>query len=200
MSTPDAVVARVRRFSAPGRAVVPWSPRRWSTDATGQRDTATGRDFTQWAIRAAPWVVLVLAKLWLVDGQRLTAYGSLTIDDQWFVERASWISAGEWFGPFDAYTLIKQPGYPLFVAAVHAVRVPLLLAHQLVYVFAVAIMMVALRTLDPLAVAAAGRVRLAVVQPDDDEHADLGARGPLGDLSRPDGAAARLSRRTGVVV
>src|SRR4029077_1015356 len=95
--------------------------------------------------RVAPWAVLVLAKLWLVGGQRLTAYGSLTIDDQWFVERASWISAGKWFGPFDAHTLIKQPGYPLFIAAVHAVRMPLLLAHQLVYVFAIAITMVALR-------------------------------------------------------
>ena len=116
-------------------------------DATGHREAATGRDVTRWMTRAAPWVVLVLVKLWLVDGQRLTAYGSLTIDDQWFVERASWISAGDWFGPFDAYTLIKQPGYPLFVAAVHAMRVPLLLAHQLVYVFAVAIMLVALRTL-----------------------------------------------------
>ena len=75
--------------------------------------------------------VLVLAKLWLVGGQRLTAYGSLTIDDQWFVQRASWISAGHWFGPFDAHTLIKQPGYPMFIAAMHAVRMPLLLAHQL---------------------------------------------------------------------
>ncbi len=106
-----------------------------------------GRESIRWAVRAAPWVGLVLAKLWLVDGQRLTAYGSLTIDDQWFVERAARIGAGEWLGPFDAYTLIKQPGYPLFVAAAHAARVPLLLAHQLLYVVAVAIMMVALRPL-----------------------------------------------------
>jgi hypothetical protein len=98
---------------------------------------------------AMPWIVLVLAKLWLVDGQRLTAYGSLTIDDQWFVERASWISAGEWLGPFDVHTLIKQPGYPLFIAAVHAVRLPLLLAHQLLYVFAIALMLVAIRPVLP---------------------------------------------------
>ena len=116
-------------------------------DTASHPDMATGTDVKHAVIRAAPWVALVLAKLWLVGGQRLTAYGSLTIDDQWFVERASWISAGEWFGPFDAHTLIKQPGYPLFVAAVHAARVPLLLAHQLLYVFAIAIMMVALRPL-----------------------------------------------------
>ncbi len=102
-----------------------------------------------WLAVAGPWVSLVVAKLWLVDGQRLTAYGSLTIDDQWFVERASWITVGEWLGPFDAHTLIKQPGYPMFVAAAHAVKVPLLLAHQLVYVFAIAVMLVAMRSLLP---------------------------------------------------
>jgi hypothetical protein len=104
-------------------------------------------DVKRSAVRMAPWLLLVLAKLWLVGGQRLTVYGSLTIDDQWFIERASWISAGKWLGPFDAYTLIKQPGYPLFVAAMHSVRLPLLLAHQLIYVVAIAITMVALRPL-----------------------------------------------------
>ncbi len=103
----------------------------------------------RFVVLAAPWLVLVVSKLWLVDGQRLTAFGSLTIDDQWFVERARWISVGDWMGPFDAYTLIKQPGYPLFVAAVHALRVPLLLAHQLFYVFAVVIMVIALRPVLP---------------------------------------------------
>jgi hypothetical protein len=92
---------------------------------------------------------MVLAKLWLVGGQRLTAYGSLTIDDQWFVKRASWISARQWLGPWEAHTVIKQPGYPLFIAAMHAIRLPLLLAHQLVYVFAIAVMIVAVRPLVP---------------------------------------------------
>ena len=114
-------------------------------DANSDGDASSPIDVKRSAIRVAPWILLVLAKLWLVGGQRLTAYGSLTIDDQWFVERASWISAGKWFGPFDAHTLIKQPGYPIFIAAMYAVRMPLLLAHQLVYVFAIGIMMVALR-------------------------------------------------------
>ena len=96
---------------------------------------------------ALPWIAVVGFKLWLVDGQRLTAYGSLTIDDQWFVERASWVTAGRWMGPFDGHTLIKQPGYPMFIAAVHALRLPLLLAHQLVYVLSICVVMVALRSL-----------------------------------------------------
>lgn len=100
-------------------------------------------------ISSAPWVALVVAKLWLVGGQRLTAYGSLTIDDQWFVERASWISAGKWLGPWEAHTVIKQPGYPLFIAVMHALRLPLLLAHQLLYVLAVAVLIAAVRPLMP---------------------------------------------------
>jgi hypothetical protein len=106
---------------------------------------------SRWATprRAAPWIALVVAKLWLVDGQRLTVYGSLTIDDQWFVARAASISAGQWMGPFDAHTLIKQPGYPMFIAAMHALHLPLLLAHQLLYVMAVALVLVALRPVLP---------------------------------------------------
>ena len=97
----------------------------------------------------APWFGLVLGKLWLVGGQRLTAYGSLTIDDQWFIERASWISSGKWLGPFEYRTLIKQPGYAMFIAAMHSVRLPLLLAEQLLYIFAIAVTIVALHPLLP---------------------------------------------------
>jgi hypothetical protein len=116
-------------------------------DPNADRRAAFGPGMRRFTLRAWPWVVLVVAKLWLVGGQRLTAYGSLTIDDEWFVQHASSISAGDWFGPFEAHTLIKQPGYPIFIAAMHAIRMPLLLAHQLVYVFAIAIMLVALRPL-----------------------------------------------------
>jgi hypothetical protein len=98
------------------------------------------------AVQAAfPWVGLVIVKLWIVGGQRLTAYGSLTIDDEWFVERAFWISTGRWLGPFDYRTLIKQPGYPLFIAGVHWLHLPLLVAQQLLYALAVALLIVAMR-------------------------------------------------------
>ncbi len=100
-------------------------------------------------VSLAPFVALVLVKLWLVGGQRLTAYGSLTIDDQWFVARASAISDGEWLGPFDTYTLIKQPGYPMFVAGVYTLRLPLLLAQQLLYAVAAAAIVAVLRPVLP---------------------------------------------------
>lgn len=98
---------------------------------------------------AAVYVLLVLAKLWLVGGQRLTAYGSLTIDDQWFVERAAAIRDGEWLGRFDTYTLIKQPGYPMFVALADVIHVPVLLAQQLAYAGAALVLVCAVRGVLP---------------------------------------------------
>ncbi len=159
---------------------------------------ANGR--RRWIVGVAPWAILIVAKLWLVGGQRLTAYGSLTIDDQWFVLRASWITAGHWLGPFDVHTLIKQPGYPMFVAAVHAVRVPLLLAHQLAYVF--------VHRGDarrPATVAAdpptqVVGLRCVALQPDDDEHSDLGAGRSLRGVPGVDDPAAGVHGRAGLVV
>ncbi len=119
----------------------------WSRPMAEPTSERTWTGVRRATISAVPWTAMVVAKLWLVGGQRLTAYGSLTIDDQWFVERASWISAGKWLGPWEAHTVIKQPGYPLFIAAMHAIRLPLLLAHQLLYVFAIAVMLVAVRPL-----------------------------------------------------
>jgi hypothetical protein len=112
---------------------------------TTSTDTASQRYALRRALRrVAPYVALVLAKLWLVGGQRLTAYGSLTIDDQWFVERAAAIRDGDWLGKFDTDTLIKQPGYPVFIALADALHVPLLLAQQLAYAGAVAVLVAVL--------------------------------------------------------
>jgi hypothetical protein len=94
----------------------------------------------RWAVA---WLGLLVVKLWLVDGQRLTAYATLTIDDQWYVTRATFLSKGGWLGPFDGYTLIKQPGYPLFIAGMHRLRSPLLLSHHLLYAAAALLVVLA---------------------------------------------------------
>ena len=169
-------------------------------DTASHPDMATGTDVKHAVIRAAPWVVLVLAKLWLVGGQRLTAYGSLTIDDQWFVERAVVDQRGQ------VVRAVRRPH------ADQATRLPVVRGRRARRESAVAARPPAplrLRhcdhdgrpaAVDPHAVATVGRVRAAAVQPDDDEHADLGTRRSGGHLSRPDRAAARLSRRARVVV
>lgn len=62
-----------------------------------------------------------------------------------------------WLGPFDLHTLEKPPGFPLFLAAVHAVPLPFALVEQLLHLGAAALAAYALARLSgsrPLGVAA----------------------------------------------
>ena len=73
--------------------------------------------------------------------------GTARIDDRLFLDLARHLLAGEWLGPYDQFTLIKGAFYSLWVAAVHLTGIPLLLAQQLLYVAACALLVVALRPL-----------------------------------------------------
>jgi hypothetical protein len=81
-------------------------------------------------------VVAASAKLWLTSVLALEAIGWATYDDRWFLERAGSILAGSWLGEYDHMTLIKGPGYPLWVALCGALRLPLLPAQQGLYALA----------------------------------------------------------------
>jgi hypothetical protein len=87
----------------------------------------------EWAIAA----LLIAGKLWLVRGQGLLAIGDSPGDDRLYLELAQEIAAGHWLGPYRYLTLIKNPFYPIWVAAVFHTHLPLLLAEQLLYVAAV---------------------------------------------------------------
>jgi hypothetical protein len=78
-------------------------------------------------------LVLVLLKLWLVQYQEVTAKGVAQHDDALFVRGAHHLVNGEWLGPYDNKTLVKGPGYPIWLAFVHLAGVPLLVAQQLLY-------------------------------------------------------------------
>lgn len=77
-------------------------------------------------------VVLVLIRIWLVQAQDLIAT-STPHDDYLFIRLARNILDGEWLGPYDQFTLIKGPGFPLFIAAAHIAGIPLMLAEHLLY-------------------------------------------------------------------
>ena len=93
------------------------------------------------------------------------------------------IGDGDWLGPFDAYTLIKRPGYPLFVALADALHVPLLAAQQLAYA---GVWRGGGRGAPPCAAgpAFAARVRPGGVRPGHDEQLGVGARRPLAAVQR----------------
>ncbi len=91
-------------------------------------------------------IVLITIKLWLVDAQDLLATYT-PHDDYLFVRLAKSILNGEWLGPYDQVTLVKGPGYPLFLAFAHHTGLPLLLVQQLLYGLICVLAIVAIKPL-----------------------------------------------------
>ncbi len=58
-------------------------------------------------------------------------------DDGLFIRHAKTIDEGHWLGTYSQMTLMKGPGYAIFLALVHIFGVPVMLAHALLYAFAV---------------------------------------------------------------
>lgn len=92
-------------------------------------------------------LALVLFKLWLVAGQTMMAPGSSPHDDRLFLKLASNLLQGQWLGDYTDKTLAKGPFYSMFIAAVFALGVPLLVAKHLLYATACAVMVKALQPL-----------------------------------------------------
>lgn len=84
-------------------------------------------------------------KLWLVDVQPLQVWGHAVHDDALFVALAEHLRAGRWLGPYNEFTLIKGPMYPLWIAVSGALGIPLLLGQHVAYVLAAGLTTWALR-------------------------------------------------------
>ena len=87
------------------------------------------------------------AKIWLATGQPQFAVPVALHDDRIFLRLATYLLSGNWLGPYDQLTLVKGPFYPLFMAGVSKLRLPLTLAHNLVYIAAGWLFVRALRPL-----------------------------------------------------
>ena len=59
-------------------------------------------------------------------------------DDGLFILLARHLSEGNWLGPFDQFTLMKGPGYPLFLAVANALALPVSFAHASFHCVAIA--------------------------------------------------------------
>lgn len=91
-------------------------------------------------------LTLVAFRLWMTGGQEFLARVK-PHDDSLFLYLAAALTEGQWLGEFNNRTLIKGPGYPLFIALVHRLGIPLLWAQQLLYVGACGLAVVAIRPL-----------------------------------------------------
>jgi hypothetical protein len=109
------------------------------------------------------WVAIVaiaVARLWLTAVRALRAIGWASIDDYWFLQHARSIMAGQWMGPYNHLTLIKGAGYPMWIAAISSLHIPLLFAQQLLYTLAC---LATCRAVAPLVRSVPARVALFVV-------------------------------------
>jgi hypothetical protein len=90
------------------------------------RTTKSGRAFLLCVL------VAMIAKIWLTSDIRILPVFA-PHDASNFIEHGKDIVTGQWFGHYGDLTLIKGPSFPLFLALVEELGLPLPLAHQLLY-------------------------------------------------------------------
>jgi hypothetical protein len=78
--------------------------------------------------------------MFTVGNYLLTVRGVAPHDDGLFLRLARNILMTGWLGPYDHFTLIKGPGYPLLVALNMALGLPLLLTQNLIYMASAALL------------------------------------------------------------
>jgi hypothetical protein len=105
-----------------------------------------------WANRSALlfWVAvigMVLLKLYLVSAQPILAIGWSWHDDRLFLNLTHSLLGGAWLGPLNDLTLAKGCFYPIWMALISRLGIPLMLSQHLLYLVAVLALVVALRPL-----------------------------------------------------
>jgi hypothetical protein len=76
---------------------------------------------------AGPCFFLLLLKLWLVHDREIVAVDNI-YDQVRYAHMADSLGSGQWLGPYDRYTLLRRPGYPLWIALVRPTGLPLRVA------------------------------------------------------------------------
>ena len=92
------------------------------------------------------WVATAL-KLWLTGGQKIFAIGNAGHDDALFLALARHLGNHTWLGPYSQFTLMKGPFYPMWVAAVARLGLPLFPMQHLLYAGACMLLVKALAPL-----------------------------------------------------
>lgn len=106
--------------------------------------------FPESARRKLLWLAalpVTLFWLWLIRIQPLSAFAHAIHDSALYCRQAEFLLAGHWLGPYDNLTLVKEMFYPLWIAAMHLLHVPLLWSHHLLYASACLAFVFAVRPL-----------------------------------------------------
>ena len=110
------------------RAVRDWFR---NTFASICSDRAATKQF--WYICVAAGVLFVI----VFQHLPIAYFANAAHDDGWFVHKAISVASGQWFGAsYDNLTLMKGPGYPLFLVLVSASGMPIAMAEAALMAFA----------------------------------------------------------------
>lgn len=119
------------------------------SDAAGDVPTVTVRwDYRELVLLLAV-LLFAIGKLWLVHDVPLSAVGMAGHDDRLFLELGRSLLQGEWLGAYHERTLIKGPGYPVFLACNAWLGLPLMLSQQMLYLLSGLVFMYAIRPAIP---------------------------------------------------
>src|SRR5688572_30815349 len=75
--------------------------------------------------------ILSLIYCFVVVHTPLVLYPGAPHDDGLYISLGRFLAEGLWLGPFNEFTLMKGPGYPLFLAVSNWLGIPVSLAHAL---------------------------------------------------------------------
>lgn len=112
----------------------------------GYHALSVKRFLNTYALAVAMLAVIVF-RLALGTGMPLDVHAGATYDDAWCVRAASFISSGQWLGPYDDTTLIKGPGFPIFLALAHVQTLGYGLVLTLLWIVSCLLFVLALRPL-----------------------------------------------------
>lgn len=113
-------------------------------NVTSRAGAAIGAPFRHMLLAFTVAALALVTKLWLTSFIRVIPLYS-PHDETNFLDHAGTILAGSWFGPYNSFTLIKGPGFPIYLASLSEFGLNLNTGHQLSYLLACTVACLAIK-------------------------------------------------------
>ena len=92
-------------------------------------------------------LIVIAFQIYLISVQPINAIVQNTYDDTLMIEQADSILKGQWLGEYNCLTLVKGSFTPVFMAAANILNIPFLIAQDIFYILACALLVYVLRKL-----------------------------------------------------
>lgn len=85
-------------------------------------------------------IIFIIIQIYLISVQPINAIVQNTYDDALMIEQAKSILKGKWLGEYNCLTLVKGPITPIFMAIANVLHIPFLIAQDIFYILACALL------------------------------------------------------------